>query len=263
VTSKTQTPRARASSRTPPRRRTFFDRFKPRRPTFGLLLVEGFLALDAIRSPGHRFQSSRRNLVLAGQADPVTTVFDPVQSGPDLPEQFRRLVAVQHGEVLSHDGLRQLLRDAVAGRYRNREQELGAEAMRQLERVVMLQVIDTQWKDHLLSMDHLKEGIGLRGYGQRDPLTEYKREAFDLFQETVERVKTQVVEWLFKVQIAREAPVERRNPWAEAVESHGEAPRTAPRVAPRNASGQKVGRNDPCPCGSGKKYKKCCLLKAG
>ena len=168
----------------------------------------------------------------------------------------------QHGEVLSREGLRELLWEAVERRYRSREQELGVEAMRQLERVVMLQVIDTQWKDHLLSMDHLKEGIGLRGYGQRDPLTEYKREAFDLFQETVDRVKTQVVEWLFKIQLAREAAPERRNPWAEAVESYGEAPQAAPRSSPRVASGQKVGRNDPCPCGSGKKYKKCCLLKA-
>lgn len=164
--------------------------------------------------------------------------------------------------MLSHEGLRQLLWEAVERRYRNREQELGADAMRQLERVVMLQVIDTQWKDHLLSMDHLKEGIGLRGYGQRDPLTEYKREAFDLFQDVVERVKTQMVEWLFKVQLVTETAPERRNPWADAVESHGEASRVAPRSAPRTASGQKVGRNDPCPCGSGKKYKKCCLLKA-
>jgi preprotein translocase subunit SecA len=169
---------------------------------------------------------------------------------------------VQHGEVLSRDGLQQLLWEAVEGRYRSREQELGAEPMRQLERVVMLQVIDTQWKDHLLSMDHLKEGIGLRGYGQRDPLTEYKREAFDLFQEMVERIKTQVAEWLFKVQLVRETAPERRNPWAEAVESRGEVPQAAPRSAPRTASGRKVGRNDPCPCGSGKKYKKCCLLKA-
>ncbi len=181
-----------------------------------------------------------------------------------LHRQFdlRLAAEVQHGEVLSHEGLHQLLWEAVERRYRNREQELGADAMRQLERVVMLQVIDTQWKDHLLSMDHLKEGIGLRGYGQRDPLTEYKREAFDLFQDMVERVKTQVVEWLFKVQLVSESAMERRSPWADVVESHGEASRVAPRSAPRTASGQKVGRNDPCPCGSGKKYKKCCLLKA-
>jgi len=139
---------------------------------------------------------------------------------------------------------------------------------------VMLQVIDSQWKDHLLSMDHLKEGIGLRGYGQRDPLTEYKREAFDLFQEMVERVKATVVEWLFKIQIGRaeqgaETPAPptlpggRRSPWADARESRGESVEvaSAARPAVRDASGQKVGRNDPCPCGSGKKYKKCCLLK--
>jgi len=170
---------------------------------------------------------------------------------------------VSAGEAVSRQGLSELLWDAVERHYRRREAELGADAMRHLERVVLLQVLDTQWKDHLLSMDHLKEGIGLRGYGQRDPLTEYKREAFDLFTEMVERVKAQVVEWLFKVQLVREAAPEIRNPWAEATESRGEAQgrpvqaRAAPRVA-----GQKVGRNDPCPCGSGKKYKKCCLLKA-
>ncbi|MBI4609439.1 MAG: SEC-C domain-containing protein, partial [Candidatus Rokubacteria bacterium] len=169
----------------------------------------------------------------------------------------------QHGELISRDGLRQLLWETIDAHYRNREQATGSDALRQLERVVMLQVIDTQWKDHLLSMDHLKEGIGLRGYGQRDPLTEYKREAFDLFQETVDRIKTQVVEWLFKVQLVREpAAAERRNPWADAIESHGEGARAAARPAPRSAGGQKVGRNEPCPCGSGKKYKKCCLLKA-
>jgi len=170
----------------------------------------------------------------------------------------------QHGEVTSREGLEGVVRRAVEERYRAREKAVGADAMRSLERMVMLQVIDTQWKDHLLSMDHLKEGIGLRGYGQRDPLTEYKREAFDLFQEMVDRIKTTVVEWLFKVEVVQEsAPAPRPRPWVEARESRGEVadPVAAPRPAVRNASGQKVGRNDPCPCGSGKKYKKCCLLK--
>ncbi len=169
-----------------------------------------------------------------------------------------------HGEVTSREGLETLLREAVEARYKGREEAVGVEGIRNLERVVMLQVIDTQWKDHLLSMDHLKEGIGLRGYGQRDPLTEYKREAFDLFQDMVERIKGTVVEWLFKVELMREAAPElRRNPWAEARESRGEGaePVSVARQPVRNASGQKVGRNDPCPCGSGKKYKKCCLLK--
>ncbi|MFQ5828229.1 MAG: preprotein translocase subunit SecA [Candidatus Methylomirabilia bacterium] len=169
---------------------------------------------------------------------------------------------IQPDGVLSREGLRQLLWEAVEAHYRDRERELGADTMRHLERVVMLQVLDTQWKDHLLSMDHLKEGIGLRGYGQRDPLTEYKREAFEVFQEMEDRVQTQVVEWLFKVQLVPEAAPEMRNPFAEAYESHGEAPSTAARPTPRTPSGRKVGRNDPCPCGSGKKYKKCCLLKS-
>jgi preprotein translocase subunit SecA len=132
----------------------------------------------------------------------------------------------------------------------------------------MLQIIDTQWKDHLLSMDHLKEGIGLRGYGQRDPLTEYKREAYDVFEEMVDRVRTSVTELLFRMQVSREAapePAPRPAPRPVA------APRSAPGVTlhrgtperrPEAArAGQKVGRNDPCFCGSGKKYKKCCLPK--
>jgi len=171
---------------------------------------------------------------------------------------------VQPGEVASREGLEGIVWHAVEARYKSREEALGAEGMRNLERVVMLQVIDTQWKDHLLSMDHLKEGIGLRGYGQRDPLTEYKREAFDLFQEMVDRIKATVVEWLFKIELVQEStPAVRRSPWADARESRGESadPIATARPAVRNASGQKVGRNDPCPCGSGKKYKKCCLLK--
>ncbi len=192
---------------------------------------------------------------LAGLAEALHRQFDM-----KLPPE------VSGGEVMSRQGLRDLLGEAVEERYRRREGDLSAEVMRHLERVVMLQVIDTQWKDHLLSMDHLKEGIGLRGYGQREPLTEYKREGFDLFSEMVERVKATVAEWLLKVQMVREGAPEMRNPWVHAIESRGELTATnAPQEARRPAftSGPKVGRNDPCPCGSGKKYKKCCLLKAG
>ncbi|MFQ5521699.1 MAG: SEC-C metal-binding domain-containing protein, partial [Candidatus Methylomirabilia bacterium] len=207
--------------------------------------------------------------------DALLDVYAPQEAHPEdwdlsglseaLHRQFDlRLPAEAHpGEEFSRGALRDRTWEALDQRYRSREEDLGADTMRHMERVVMLQVLDTQWKDHLLSMDHLKEGIGLRGYGQRDPLTEYKREAFDLFQDMVGRVKTQVAEWLFKVQLAREAAPEMRNPFADAVELHGEAPRSpAMSAAPRTASGQKVGRNEPCPCGSGKKYKKCCLLKS-
>ncbi|MGH7324050.1 MAG: preprotein translocase subunit SecA [Candidatus Rokuibacteriota bacterium] len=184
-----------------------------------------------------------------------------------------RLPIARYSEVVSRAGLEELVGQAVRERYAERERELGPELLRALERHEMLIVIDQQWKDHLLSIDHLKEGIGLRGYGQRDPLTEYKREAFDLFQDMAERVKAAVVERLFKVQIVRDAPMALPaiTAWSDTRESRGElpgAPRpaaapTAPRPAPRTATGEKVGRNDPCPCGSGKKYKKCCYLKQG
>jgi preprotein translocase subunit SecA len=165
--------------------------------------------------------------------------------------------------------------EAVRARYAERERELGADLLRALERHEMLIVIDQQWKDHLLSIDHLKEGIGLRGYGQRDPLTEYKREAFDLFQAMVDRVKTAVVERLFKVQVVRDMPIEMPTMVARAnvQESRGTLPADAiqngppaaqparPAPVPRTPTGEKVGRNDPCPCGSGKKYKRCCYLK--
>jgi preprotein translocase subunit SecA len=183
-----------------------------------------------------------------------------------------RLTAAQYSEVVSRAGLDELVGTAVRERYAGRERELGVELLRALERHEMLIVIDQQWKDHLLSIDHLKEGIGLRGYGQRDPLTEYKREAFDLFQDMADRVKAAVVERLFKVQIVRDAPMALPtiSAWSATQESRGEMPAgperspslAAPRPTPRTASGEKVGRNDPCPCGSGKKYKKCCYLKS-
>jgi preprotein translocase subunit SecA len=197
--------------------------------------------------------------------------------GEALFRQFDlRVPAARYEEVGGRPGLVELVGEAVKARYAEREQELGTELMRALERHEMLIVIDTQWKDHLLSIDHLKEGIGLRGYGQRDPLTEYKKEAFDLFQDMVERVKTAVVERLFKVQVVRETPMElpAMTAWARTQESRGEMPgdlptgaapapvaTAKPAAAPRTPTGEKIGRNDPCYCGSGKKYKKCHYLQ--
>jgi preprotein translocase subunit SecA len=182
-----------------------------------------------------------------------------------------RLPSARYSEVVSRAGLDELVTEAVRERYAERERELGPELLRILERHEMLIVIDQQWKDHLLSIDHLKEGIGLRGYGQRDPLTEYKREAFDLFQDMAERVKAAVIERLFKVQVVRDAPMALPTITARAdtQELRGEMPSgpqrnaapSAPKPIPRTATGEKVGRNDPCPCGSGKKYKKCCYLR--
>ena len=187
-----------------------------------------------------------------------------------------RIPAARYEDIGTRAELDELVGEAVRARYAEREQELGPDLLHALERHEMLIVIDTQWKDHLLSIDHLKEGIGLRGYGQRDPLTEYKKEAFDLFQDMVERAKGSVVERLFKVQIVRDTPMElpAMTAWSRTQEGRGEAPGSerpagappavaAPRPVPRTPNGQKIGRNDPCYCGSGKKYKKCHLLQQG
>ncbi len=174
------------------------------------------------------------------------------------------------------DQIRDEIWTGLSAVYDRKEAILGGEMMRTHEKFVMLQVVDQQWKDHLLAVDHLKEGIGLRGYGQRDPLIEYKKESFELFTLMKERIEDQFVQYLFKLQpVAREAE--------EAGDADGPRERRAPlpmpaRRAPANvnysygaaASGgqdakvetvqrsqPKVGRNDPCPCGSGKKYKKC------
>src|SRR6059036_1407587 len=138
-----------------------------------------------------------------------------------LHRQFdTRVAPAELNEIVSREALDEAVGEAVRARLAERESELGPELLQALERHEMLIVLDTQWKDHLLSIDHLKEGIGLRGYGQRDPLTEYKKEAFDLFEDMFERVKSAVIERLFKVQIVRDTPMELPaiTAWADARE---------------------------------------------
>ncbi len=194
--------------------------------------------------------------------------------------------------------LKEKLRAAVRETYEAKETSVGPQTMRDFEKFFMLQTVDTLWKDHLLALDHLKEGIGLRGYGQRDPLVEYKKESFQLFEAMKEGVEEQILQYLFRFEVAQ-APAERpsrdeRAPTPEAPDS-GQTPsgaaasgsassrRAAAALEKRRqkeqdlrlqgsfdptsggdfdvstvkASGPKVGRNEPCPCGSGKKYKKC------
>lgn len=152
----------------------------------------------------------------------------------------------------------QIIKDTVLSEvnkaYDKKEDEAGSDMMRYLERMMVLQVVDSQWKDHLLAMDHLKEGIGLRGYGQRDPLVEYKKEAFDMFSEMSGRISFEIITRLFKIQIQRsqEAEIERTRR-INLNYNRGDGSLAQPVT-----KGKKVGRNDPCPCGSGKKYKKCC-----
>jgi preprotein translocase subunit SecA len=153
-------------------------------------------------------------------------------------------------------------------KYAKKEEQIGKEAMRTYERIIMLNIIDAQWKDHLLSLDHLKQGIGLVGYGQKDPLVEYKKQSFDLFQDMLDRIDTSTIRSLFNLQVVAEEPPEalrqRRMPRRSTTltftgPNQGAAPageeggktKTVVRDQP------KVGRNEPCPCGSGKKYKKC------
>jgi preprotein translocase subunit SecA len=164
-------------------------------------------------------------------------------------------------DELGIDELRETLWNAIEGRYKEKESRHPEEVIRGFERAIMLQAVDTSWKDHLLALDHLKEGISLRGYGQRDPLQEYKKESFDLFEMMRERVEDDIVQKLFRFEPVTEE---------QMLEQRVRQQRAAPKVefsAPPKVEGQrpqpsvnrdaKVGRNDPCPCGSGKKYKKC------
>ncbi|MGD9364658.1 MAG: preprotein translocase subunit SecA [Desulfobacteraceae bacterium] len=159
---------------------------------------------------------------------------------------------------LNQEGLAQEIYDHCMEAYAEREKVIGKDTLRHLERVVMLQTVDNLWKDHLLSMDHLKEGIGLRGYAQQNPLLVYKKEGFELFQDLIERIKEETLGILFRIQLAEPQSLEemQKEQDQELVYSGGEA---APaKKQPQRRAAKKVGRNAPCPCGSGKKYKKCC-----
>jgi preprotein translocase subunit SecA len=146
--------------------------------------------------------------------------------------------------------------------YDHKEAQMGEPMMRHLEKVVMLQLIDTRWKDHLLAMDHLKEGIGLRGYAQKNPLNEYKREAFEIFSAMMSLIKVEITEYLFKIQAGKlEETVQKADGHRPRYIEHrggGLAGNGYGKPAPVRREGRKIGRNEPCPCGSGKKYKRCC-----
>ncbi|MDD5543526.1 MAG: preprotein translocase subunit SecA, partial [Acidobacteriia bacterium] len=176
------------------------------------------------------------------------------QFGLDLPQLGIDI------DQLNHDELIDELIKKLEEKYNEKEKQIGEAAMRFHERVIMLNVVDQQWKDHLLDMDHLKEGIGLRGYGQRDPLVEYKRESYDMFQAMMDRISDETLRYLYLMQPIteeqqqREVERKRRKIEKELTFSGGEAASEKPKPVLR---GEKIGRNQPCPCGSGKKYKKC------
>jgi preprotein translocase subunit SecA len=177
--------------------------------------------------------------------------------------------------ALHEETLRRRIADRVAERYADKEKVVGADVMRQLEKAVMLQTLDTHWKDHLAAMDYLRQGIHLRGYAQRDPKQEYKREAFQMFTAMLESIKQEVVMTLSKLQIQTSPEMGQMGPYVpheqelelkhEELQGFGAMPEdelaeesVAPQRQPFVREQRKVGRNEPCPCGSGKKYKHCC-----
>jgi len=177
--------------------------------------------------------------------------------------------------ALHEETLRTRIAEHVAERYVDKEKVVGADVMRQLEKAVMLQTLDTHWKDHLAAMDYLRQGIHLRGYAQRDPKQEYKREAFQMFTAMLDSIKQEVVMTLSKLQIQTSPDMGQVGPYVpheqefefkhEEFQGFGAMPEeelaeesVAPQQQPFVRDHRKVGRNEPCPCGSGKKYKHCC-----
>jgi len=156
-------------------------------------------------------------------------------------------------DQMNPDSMFDLLHDKVKEAYKKKSEDLGQEMMNFHQRMIMLQVIDTRWKDHLLQMDHLKEGIGLRGYGQKDPLVEFKKEGYATFEDMIWRIKQESVRFIMVLQPVideEERKSSARQPMRSGLES------SRGKQKPKKV--KKIGRNDPCPCGSGKKYKKCC-----
>lgn len=164
---------------------------------------------------------------------------------------FKGDLGIKAPEDLTRDGLKSMLLDKALGIYRQREEKVGAEQMRELERVILLRVVDMKWMENIDNMDQLRQGIGLRAYGQEDPVRAYQIEGYDMFDEMIQSIKEDTVRYLFGVHV-EQMPVRERV--AQPIEaSHGESSVKKP-VKKEG----KIGRNDPCPCGSGKKYKKCC-----
>jgi len=172
---------------------------------------------------------------------------------------------------MHEETLRERLMQEVVAAYERKEERYGSETMRQLEKMVTLQVLDTQWKEHLAEMDYLRKGIGLRGYAQKNPKQEYKREAFEMFTDMLDRIKQEVVTLLSKVEIqtqddvaameqaqSEEQQMELNHPNVGGEDEANTSAKKVDGATPQyRRDGRKVGRNEPCPCGSGKKFKAC------
>jgi preprotein translocase subunit SecA len=289
---------------------------KQRQAVYGMRrqLLEGTDQTERITEIIHGIVASFADIRCPEKAHAAEYDFTGLQS--DVLSAFGVKLDLDELNGLLKQEIEDHVNELLERRFKEKEELIGAENMREAERMIMLNVIDTQWKDHLLSMDHLKEGIGLRGYGQKDPLIEYKKESFDLFQDMMDRIEDETIRYLFFLQIAgpggpgpdgdgggggplgRPKPVlpfapddeeyededddeealvaansEQRRAAQSAVEDFtrniqrkkdkemaalqfvGGSDTTS--EAKQATSDKKAGRNDPCPCGSGKKYKKC------
>jgi len=154
---------------------------------------------------------------------------------------------------LDKEVLTDIIYEEAVRQYEKKEAEIGPEQMREIERIVLLRVVDTKWMDHIDEMDQLRQGIGLRAYGQVDPLIEYKKIAFDMFEDLIQSIQEDTVKFLYHIQINKDNMIQREQV-AKPISTNVDAEEKKQPVV----KGKKVGRNDPCPCGSGKKYKKCC-----
>ncbi|MDI3481808.1 MAG: preprotein translocase subunit SecA [Tepidanaerobacteraceae bacterium] len=167
--------------------------------------------------------------------------------------QIKDVIDSSNLENMSREDVRNALVEKALAAYDKKEQELGSENMRELERFIMLKVVDQKWMDHIDAMDQLREGIGLRAYGQRDPVIEYKIEGYEMFQEMIASIQEDTLRYLFRLQV-KSAPQREQQRIYNVSYSHGGSDEKRQPIKKE----KKIGRNDPCPCGSGKKYKKCC-----
>ena len=221
-------------------------------------------------------KSDQKEYLLELSEDVIGGFIDSYCDADSDPEEWdgeglRKAVAQQFGldlrleniqvEQLNREELLQAIGARAREKYERKDEEIGSQEMRQYERLILLNVLDAHWKDHLLAMDQLKEGIGLRGYGQRDPLVEYKKESFATFEQMMDGIEEQSLRYLYLLQPVEDKEkvreMERRQRKQEMVMGPSEE---APEPRRPVIRGPKIGRNEPCPCGSGKKYKKCCAL---
>jgi preprotein translocase subunit SecA len=242
------------------------------------------LEYDDVMNRQREVVYSQRRRILAGEAlgDQVLTMFeaqvlkmaDQFADGRTEPANwdweafsgevyriFGFTAASGDFETFTADALAQDIYDRAKAAFLARREELGPDLSDELVRWLLLHALDSQWRDHLLSMDRLKDGIGLRGYGQRDPLREYQREGFDLFSEMLERVRAESISLITHVQVKREEEVADLAPKSGSQRltlSHGRENNEPEKPRPETRSAPKIGRNDPCPCGSGRKFKHCC-----